>query len=85
MGGGGLWISNLLSDQPTSHSLRPIRCIFHRIVNTEGERPAEFSSELNAGEAIVRWLPYGTVLPQERAAAGVLRGRYHVPQFPACY
>jgi len=29
---------------------------FYRIVNTEGEGVAEFSSTLSVGEAIVRWL-----------------------------
>jgi ribosomal protein S6 len=29
---------------------------FYRIVNTEGQGVAEFSSTLSVGEAIVRWL-----------------------------
>jgi hypothetical protein len=78
-GGGARWCSNLLSDQPTSHSLGPILCIFYRIVSTEGEREREraaVSSKLNAGEAIVRWLQYGTLPPQELAAAWVLHARH---------
>jgi hypothetical protein len=55
-GGGGscALAPYFLSDQ---NSVRSKLCIFfYRIVNTEGEGAAEFSSTLSVGEAIVRWL-----------------------------
>jgi len=56
-GGRCALVPDFLSHQPTWNSLRSILCIFfYRIVNTEGEGVAEFSSTLSVGEAIVRWL-----------------------------